>query len=305
MKVIDVATQKGGNGKTTTTVNLAAGLALAGFKTLAVDLDPQAHTGKCLGVDVGAVDPRNSVGKMILDEIIGAEWSAQQILDALYDVSAALQPERYGQVGLRLLGGEQRSVVMAEGQVTQNGNKYLPVLRRILNRIAPYFDFVVMDTPPSTQALCQVGLAASDGVATVCMPRWLSLGGVTAIKSLVDSIPTMTGGECNPIYLGAIANSTSPPSKMTTEEVAVRNALSPGVRNNLGKLIPLYPFMQEVRTDSRISDAANTGVPVVVSHNGHAPGQAYMNLITEVASRITTPADTWEIAPPIEVTADA
>src|SRR6266700_2223564 len=315
MKVIVISTQKGGNGKSTTAVNLAAALALAGARVGCVDCEPQAHFGKCLGVEVQTVAPARSVGKMILDETLGVAWTRQQILDALYDVENAILPGKYDISGsIHLFGSELNTLVSAERQISSIGNSAIASLRRILLRVEEDFDYIVIDTPPTTQSLCQVGLAAADHVIAPCMPKWLSIGGVTVIRSLASTINEITKGECNPQYLGVVNNDTSPPSKMAAEEILIRNALVNGFdpdgkaaglprqRPRVKKSrVDLYPSVTEIRHDVRISDAANDGVPAVVSAVNYAPGKAYLALMEEVLTRMDTPEQQWPIADAFDI----
>ncbi|MFD8413987.1 ParA family protein [Streptomyces sp. NPDC059650] len=288
MKVIAVATQKGGVGKTSTTVNLGAGLALAGARVLVVDLDPQAQAGTALGVNlVGEDQLARSLGWVLQARLQGMRMDAESVW---FDRSELLG--EFEDAGtLHLLACEESTMTAAQDLIHKKGYQSTPVLRRMLVELADRFDYVVIDTPPAVSSLSATALAAADYVITVCVPEYPALKGAAATRGTVAYVKDRTGGECDPQYLGAVLNRSNPPSKWKAQEVNIRNGLLDA---------GLAPFQTDVRTDNRISDSFPYGVPSVLRFASHPPGKMYGELMTQILTRMSQPEEKWELPERIE-----
>ncbi|GGO98736.1 ParA family protein [Wenjunlia tyrosinilytica] len=288
MQVLVVASQKGGVGKTTTTVNLAASLALSGLRVLVVDLEPQAQAGEALGLRITNDEIQRSLG-------LGLQMAAQGAMPDL----RALRFDRTELLdgwdcdgSLHLLASEESTMSNAQNLVVAGGYKATPILRRMLMTVADDYDYVVVDTPPAIQGLSTVGWASGDWVLTVCNPEYATVKGAVTLRGSVRFVSERTQGECTPQYLGAVLDKSNPPSQWSGEEVEVRNGMvSAG----------LLPFLTDIRTDRRISSAFGVGMPAVIRHANHPPGKLYAALLNEVMTRMDTPPSTWETAPVIDV----
>lgn len=282
MKVIAVATQKGGVGKTSTTVNLGAGLALSGARVLVVDLDPQAQAGTALGVNLAGEDQlARSLGWILQARLQGMRMD----LSAVWFDRTEFLAEYEDAGTLHLLACEESTMTSAQDLIHKKGYQSTPILRRMLLEVADRFDFVVIDTPPAVSSLSATALAAADHVLTVCIPEYPALKGAAATRGTVRYVKDRTGGECDPQYLGAVLNRSNPPSKWKGQEINIRNGMLDA---------ELHPFATDIRTDNRISDSFAYGVPAVIRYASHAPGKQYGELMAQILTRMQQPVEKWE-----------
>ncbi|MFE6272212.1 ParA family protein [Streptomyces goshikiensis] len=283
MEKIAVASQKGGPGKTTTTVNLAAGLALAGYRTLVVDIEPQAQAGIALGVRLGGPDVAKSLGLKLQQAAQGVPTS---VGDIVIDCSHLLE-HRAGQGKLCLLASEQATMANAQHILHAAGIGQIHVLRSLLDELDDQFDFAVFDTPPAVQALNGVALAASDYALTLCLPKHATIEGAVTMRSTIRHVKERTNGLADPKYLGVLLNMSSPQREWSLEEIEVRNLM---VDTHLA------PFVTDIREDTRISRSYASGMPAVLGFARHACGQRYAKFLQETLDRMDAPQEEWEIA---------
>ncbi|MFF7415468.1 ParA family protein [Streptomyces lydicus] len=288
MQILAVANQKGGVGKTSTTVNLGAGLALMGQRVLVVDLDPQAQAGTALGVNLSGEDQlARSLGWTLQARMQNMRIN---LTDIMFDRNELLEEWDSGGT-LHLLACEESTMTAAQDLIHKKGYQATPVLRRMLLEVQEHFDFVVIDTPPSVSSLAATALAAADHVLTVCVPEYATLKGAVAVRGTVGYVKDRTSGECDPQYLGAVLNRSSAPSQMKSQEVSIRNGVIEA---------KLLPFVTDIRKDDRISNSYAYGEPAVLRFANHSPGKQYASLMNEVLTRIEQPAEKWDTPALIE-----
>ena len=245
MQIIAIANQKGGCGKTTTTVNLAAYLALNGKKTLLVDLDPQGSSTRHLGL--------NELDKTMYD-----------ILMRGLDIRALIKNTMVS--GLDI-APTNNFLGKAELELASKLTARESVLRPKLRSLEGY-DYVLIDTPPTLGFLTLNALVASDMVLIPIQTQFFALMGLSMILDLLELIKNDLGYDIQKKYLLTLFD---PRTKMAKEIVAqVRESLEEDV------------FKTVIPNNIRLAEAPSYGVPISI-HAPESPGAlAYSNLAKEV-----------------------
>ena len=245
MQIIAIANQKGGCGKTTTTVNLAAYLALNGKKTLLVDLDPQGSSTRHLGL--------NELDKTMYDVLMrGLDIRALIKNTMVSDLDIAPTNNFLGKAELELAS-----------KLTARESVLRPKLRSLEG-----YDYVLIDTPPTLGFLTLNALVASDMVLIPIQTQFFALMGLSMILDLLELIKTDLGYDIKKRYLLTIFD---PRTKMAKEIVAQ-------VKESLGEDV----FKTVIPNNIRLAEAPSYGLPISL-HAPDSPGAlAYSNLAKEV-----------------------
>jgi len=304
-RVIAFATQKGGVGKTTSTVNVGARLALGGFNVLVVDLEPQAQAGTALGITLAtdAVDEaalqeelKRSLGFILQMEL--QKFPRPHLQEAMFDRTNEVLKGYEGHGKLCVLASEEASMTAAQNAFVSKPYSQTTRLRDLLLTEARGFDFVLIDTPPAVSHLNAVALAAADYVVTVCIPEYQSIKGALVLSAATHAVSHNTDGKCNPQLLGALLNRSNPESAWTNQDVDIRNGMvGDGIDAEPGR--GLFPFVTDVRKDVRISESYIYGKPAVVRFLNQSCGKQYTGVVEEILDRIELPRAKWQIAEPI------
>ncbi|MCC5860838.1 MAG: ParA family protein [Gammaproteobacteria bacterium] len=166
-RIIAVANQKGGVGKTTTAINLAASLAATRRRVLLVDLDPQGNATMGCGV------VKNELERTSCDVLLGDATAAETVLDL-------------EEGGFRLLPGND-DLTTAEVQLLQEIGRELR-LRKALEPIRGDYDYILVDCPPSINMLTLNALTAADGVLIPMQCEYYALEGLSALVRTIEQI---------------------------------------------------------------------------------------------------------------------
>ncbi len=165
-KIIAIANQKGGVGKTTTAVNLSAAIAQAGKKVLMADLDPQGNTTSGLG---RTVNERNSIYDALMGRAQVKNCIQQTEIKKLHLIGS----------DIRLAGAEVELVSVKEREF---------YLKKLLGAVRDDYDFIFVDCPPSLSLLTLNALAAADSVLVPIQCEYYALEGVTALMNTINRV---------------------------------------------------------------------------------------------------------------------
>jgi len=253
MNVIAVANQKGGVGKTTTALNLSAGLAQRGQRVLLVDLDPQANCTSGLGIE-----PPENCG--IYPVLLGTATVHQQVVPTGRD-NLSLVPADMD------LAGVEIELARSDDHLTR--------LRHILQALKPnlLYDFCILDTPPSLGVLMTSALAAADEILIPLQCEWYGLEGLAKIVHVIDQI---RGSGANPdLRLEGIV--------MTMFDG--RTLLSRQVVDEVAKFFPDQIYHTMIPRTIRIGEAPSHGRSIFEHDPNGFGAQAYAALAGEFLAR--------------------
>lgn len=247
-RIIAIANQKGGVGKTTTSVNLSACLAYLGKKVLLVDIDPQGNASSGVGVNKGEVD--QCIYDVLIDDVPVKDIIVETKVENLHIVPATIS----------LAGAEIELVSTISREVR---------LKRSLEEVSPFYDYVIIDCPPSLGLLTINSLTASDAIIIPVQCEFYALEGLSQLLSTIRLV-----------------------QKHLNKNLAIDGVLLTmfDARTNLGIQVieEVKKYFQDkvyktiIPRNVRLSEAPSHGEPIIIYDPKSRGAEVYLELAKEV-----------------------
>lgn len=247
-KVISIANQKGGVGKTTTSVNLGACLANIGKKVLLVDIDPQGNATS--GVGIEKADVEQCVYDVLVDDVEASEVIRPTSVENLYSIPATIQ----------LAGAEIELVPTISREVR---------LKRALEMVKDEYDFIIIDCPPSLGLLTLNALTASDSVLIPVQCEYYALEGLSQLLNTVRLVQKHL-------------NSDLKVEGVLLTMLDARTNLGIQVIEEVKKYFQDKVYKTIIPRNVRLSEAPSHGEPIIIYDPKSRGAEVYLDLAKEV-----------------------
>ncbi len=251
-RIFCIANQKGGVGKTTTTVNLAAGLALTGKRVLLVDLDPQGNATMGSGIDKRALDP--------------------SVYDVLLESASIADTRRPSPKGGYQVLGANRELAGAEVELVDLPHRERR-LKAALEAVRADYDFVLIDCPPSLSLLTLNGLCAAHGVIVPMQCEYFALEGLSDLVNTIKQVHANLNPELKIIGLLRV---------MFDPRITLQQQVSEQLKAHFGDKV----FDTVIPRNVRLAEAPSYGQPGVNFDPASKGAQAFVEFAREMSQRL-------------------
>jgi chromosome partitioning protein len=251
-KIFCVANQKGGVGKTTTTVNLSAGLAKVGQRVLMIDLDPQGNATMGSGVD------KRQLALSVYDVLLESA--------SIRDAAVLAEKSGYHVLGAnRELAGAEVELVALDHRENR--------LKAALAKVADDYDFVLIDCPPSLSLLTLNGLCSAHGVIVPMQCEYFALEGVSDLLHTIKQVQANLNHELQIIGLLRV---------MFDPRITLQQQVSEQLREHFGDKV----FNAVIPRNVRLAEAPSYGLPGVVFDPSAKGSLAFVEFAREMVERV-------------------
>lgn len=250
-KIIAIANQKGGVGKTTTSINLSAALAEKGKRVLVIDTDPQGNSTSGFGIDKN--DLENTIYELILEECTIQDCI---IKDAIPNVSIIPSNVNLAAAEIELIGVEKKEFI----------------LKNALDYVMDDYDYIIIDCPPSLNVLTINSMTSANSVLVPIQCEYYALEGLSQLIYTVNLVKE----RLNPGLEMEGVIFTMYDSRTNLSMQVVEN-----VKNNLSQ----YIFKTMIPRNIRLAEAPSFGMPIISYDAKSAGAESYMNLAEELINK--------------------
>jgi chromosome partitioning protein len=258
-RILVLANQKGGVGKTTTAINLGTALAAVGETVLVIDLDPQGNASTGLGVD-------RKARKISTYDVLLGESSLAEAIVATAVPRLSIAPSTLDLLGVELqIAGDKDRAFRLKRAIAE-------LMAAERHEQAPPFTYVLIDCPPSLNLLTINALASADSVVVPLQCEFFALEGLSQLLSTVDQVKKTLNPRLT--IHGIVLTMFDPRNNLATQVVA-------DVRRFMGDKV----YETVIPRNVRVSEAPSYGKPVLLYDLKCTGSQAYLKLATEVIQR--------------------
>lgn len=250
-RIIAVANQKGGVGKTTTATNLSACLAEKGKRVLAIDMDPQGNMSSALGIDKNNVD--NTVYELILEECSLEECRVEEVIENL-----SIIPSNVNLAG-------------AEIELIGLDNKEF-ILKKYVDNVRDEYDFVIIDCPPSLNTLTVNAMTTADTVLVPIQCEYFALEGLSQLIHTINLVQDRLNPRLE--IEGVVFTMFDARTNLSLQVVE-------NVKENLNQAV----YKSIIPRNVRLAEAPSHGKPITLYDSKSAGAEAYRDLAEEVIER--------------------
>ena len=250
-KIIALANQKGGVGKTTTTINLAASLATLEKKVLVVDADPQANASSGLGIDIKQV--QCSIYECIIDKVDVREAILDTDIESLKVISSHI------------------NLVGAEIEMLNLPNRE-KILRKVLEPLKDEFDYILIDCSPSLGLITVNSLTAADSVIIPVQAEYFALEGISKLLNTIKIIKSKLNPKLE--IEGFLLT-------MYDSRLRQANQIYDEVKKHFQELV----FKTVIQRNVKLSEAPSYGVPAILYDADSTGSKNYMTLAKELINK--------------------
>ncbi len=251
-KVISIINQKGGVGKTTTVINLAAGLSMKGKKILVIDLDPQGNATTGLG----------------LSNTASSDTTIYSVLNGNKQISEVIQKTSFENLNLITSNVDLSGLEVETAGDSRRAFKLKDELASILNDSRASYDYILIDCPPSLSLLTIMALVASDALVVPLQTEFFALEGLTQLMKTIERIKNNLNPELS--IRGILLTMYDRRNKLSGEvEKEARNYFKEKV------------YQSVVPRNVRLSEAPSHGVPVLIYDKACPGSKSYFSFTEE------------------------